>query len=168
MKLYEFQGKALFREAGIPIPRGALVTADSRKDLFAPSAVKAQVLSGGRGKAGGVLLVSNMEEAEKAADSILSLELKGEKVSALLVEEKMDIRREYYLAVTFDGEARTPLFMVSPSGGIWACRLSSSRARARSSQRCQAEPAILRKSLSSRRSVTSRARSQRQKRSQWA
>ncbi len=118
MKLYEFQGKALFEEAGIPIPRGALVTADSRKDLFAPSAVKAQVLSGGRGKAGGVLLVSNMEEAEKAADSILSLELKGEKVSALLVEEKMDIRREYYLAVTFDGEARTPLFMVSPSGGM--------------------------------------------------
>jgi len=118
MKLYEFQGKALFREAGIPVPRGAVVTASDRTGLFAPSAVKAQVLSGGRGKAGGVLLVSTMEEAEKAADSILSMELKGEPVRALLVEEKMNIRAEYYLAVTFDGEAGTPLFMASASGGM--------------------------------------------------
>ncbi len=118
MKLYEFQGKALFREAGIPVPRGAVVTAADRSGLFAPSAVKAQVLSGGRGKAGGVLLVSTQEEAEKAADSILSMELKGEPVRALLVEEKMNIRAEYYLAVTFDGEAGTPLFMASASGGM--------------------------------------------------
>ena len=118
MKLYEFQGKALFREAGIPVPKGAVVTASDRSGLFAPSAVKAQVLSGGRGKAGGVLLVSTQEEAEKAADSILSMELKGEPVRALLVEEKMNIRAEYYLAVTFDGEAGTPLFMASASGGM--------------------------------------------------
>lgn len=118
MKLYEFQGKALFREAGIPVPRGAVVTASDRSGLFAPSAVKAQVLSGGRGKAGGVLLVSTQAEAEKAAGSILSMELKGEPVRALLVEEKMNIRAEYYLAVTFDGEAGTPLFMASASGGM--------------------------------------------------
>ena len=118
MKLYEFQGKALFREAGIPVPRGAVVTASDRSGLFAPSAVKAQVLSGGRGKAGGVLLVSTQAEAEKAAGSILSMELKGEPVRALLVEEKMNIRAEYYLAVTFDGETGTPLFMASASGGM--------------------------------------------------
>lgn len=118
MKLYEFQGKTLFREAGIPVPRGAVVTASDRSGLFAPSAVKAQVLSGGRGKAGGVLLVSTQAEAEKAAGSILSMELKGEPVRALLVEEKMNIRAEYYLAVTFDGETGTPLFMASASGGM--------------------------------------------------
>jgi len=118
MKLYEFQGKSLFREAGIPVPKGAVVTASDRSGLFAPSAVKAQVLSGGRGKAGGVLLASTMEEAEKAAGSILSMELKGEPVKAVLVEEKMNIRAEYYLAVTFDGEAGTPLFMASASGGM--------------------------------------------------
>ena len=118
MKLYEFQGKSLFREAGIPVPKGAVVTASDRSGLFAPSAVKAQVLSGGRGKAGGVLLASTMDEAKKAADSILSMELKGEPVKAVLVEEKMNIRAEYYLAVTFDGEAGTPLFMASASGGM--------------------------------------------------
>jgi succinyl-CoA synthetase beta subunit len=118
MKLYEFQGKSLFREAGIPVPNGAVVTASDRSGLFAPSAVKAQVLSGGRGKAGGVLLASTMDEAKKAADSILSMELKGEPVKAVLVEEKMNIRAEYYLAVTFDGEAGTPLFMASASGGM--------------------------------------------------
>jgi len=118
MKLYEFQGKSLFREAGIPVPKGAVVTASDRSGLFAPSAVKAQVLSGGRGKAGGVLLASTMEEAEKAVGSILSMELKGEPVKAVLVEEKMNIRAEYYLAVTFDGEAGTPLFMASASGGM--------------------------------------------------
>lgn len=118
MKLYEFQGKSLFREAGIPVPKGAVVTASDRSGLFAPSAVKAQVLSGGRGKAGGVLLASTMDEAKKAAGSILSMELKGEPVKAVLVEEKMNIRAEYYLAVTFDGEAGTPLFMASASGGM--------------------------------------------------
>jgi succinyl-CoA synthetase beta subunit len=118
MKLYEFQGKALLREAGIPVPRGAVVTASDRSGLFAPSAVKAQVLSGGRGKAGGVLLADTLEEASQAADSILALELKGEPVKALLVEEKANIQAEYYLAVTFDGEERTPLFMASAAGGM--------------------------------------------------
>jgi len=118
MKLYEFQGKALFREAGIPVPGGAVVAAADRTGLFAPSVVKAQVLSGGRGKAGGVLLADTPEEAAKAADTILSMELKGERVQALLVEEKATIRAEYYLAVTFDGEERTPLFMASAAGGM--------------------------------------------------
>ena len=118
MKLYEFQGKALFREAGIPVPKGAVVTASDREGLFAPSAVKAQVLSGGRGKAGGVVLADTPDDAAKAADAILSMELKGEQVKALLVEEKANIVAEYYLAVTFDGESRTPLFMASASGGM--------------------------------------------------
>lgn len=118
MKLYEFQGKALFREAGIPVPKGAVVTASNREGLFAPSAVKAQVLSGGRGKAGGVVLADTLDDAAKAADSILSMELKGEPVKALLVEEKANIMAEYYLAVTFDGESRTPLFMASAAGGM--------------------------------------------------
>ena len=118
MKLYEFQGKALFKEAGIPVPRGALVTTDDRSGIFAPSVVKAQVLSGGRGKAGGIILADTVNEAREAADSILAMELKGEPVKALLVEEKIDIRAEYYLAVTYDGEAGTPLFMASAEGGM--------------------------------------------------
>ena len=118
MKLYEFQGKALFREAGIPVPRGEVVTANQRGGLFALCAVKAQVLSGGRGKAGGVQLASTMEEAGAAADRILSMKLKGEPVKAVLVEEKTAIRSEFYLAVTFDGESGTPLFMASASGGM--------------------------------------------------
>ena len=64
MKLYEFQGKSLFWEAGIPVPKGAVVTASDRSGLFAPSAVMAQVLSGGWGKAGGVLLASTMDAAK--------------------------------------------------------------------------------------------------------
>jgi succinyl-CoA synthetase beta subunit len=116
MKLYEFQGKALFREAGTPVPKGAVVTASNREGLFAPSAVKAQVLSWGRGKPEGVVLADTPDDAAKVADSILSMELKGEPVKALLVEEKANIRAEYYLAVTFDGESRTPLFMESAAG----------------------------------------------------
>ena len=80
--------------------------------------MKAQVLSGGRGKAGGVVLADTPDDAAKAADAILSMELKGEPVKALLVEEKANIVAEYYLAVTFDGESRTPLFMASASGGM--------------------------------------------------
>lgn len=118
MKLYEFQGKDLFRKGGIPVPKGAVVTADDMSGLFAPAAVKAQVLSGGRGKAGGVKLVSTLDEARKAAEEILAMELKGEEVRAVLVEEKAAIKGEYYMAVTFDGEEGTPLFMVSPSGGM--------------------------------------------------
>ena len=118
MKLYEFQGKNLFREEAIAVPKGVLVTSSDMSGLFAPAAVKAQVLSGGRGKGGGVKLVSTMEEAQRAAEDILALELKGEEVRGLLVEEKAPIKAEYYMAVTFDGEEGTPLFMVSPSGGM--------------------------------------------------
>lgn len=118
MKLYEFQGKELFRQAGIPVPRGIVCTAADRDGLFAPSVVKAQVLSGGRGKAGAVQIVPTVDEASRAADSILAMTLRDEPVRAVLVEEKANIQKEYYLAVTFDGEARTPLFMASASGGM--------------------------------------------------
>lgn len=118
MKLYEFQGKALFREAGIPVPKGTVCTAGDTGGLFAPSVVKAQVLSGGRGKAGAVQIVETRDEASRAAEAILSMTLRDEPVRAVLVEEKAKILKEYYLAVTFDGEAGTPLFIASASGGM--------------------------------------------------
>jgi len=120
MKLYEFQGKELFAEYGIPIPKGSIVrTIDEIKALNAPLVLKSQVLSGGRGKAGGVVLCNDNASLIQEAKRILGSTLKGEKVNALLVEEKLDIVQEYYLSIAIDGEeARKPLIMASIAGGM--------------------------------------------------
>ncbi|HHY92044.1 MAG TPA: ATP-grasp domain-containing protein, partial [Firmicutes bacterium] len=123
MKLFEYQAKQLFRDHGIPTPRGRLVK--SRTELEAvlpeltfPLVVKAQVLVGGRGKAGGVKFAGTPEELKTCAAALLGTPLKGEPVTALLLEEKVPVVEEYYLAVTLDRARRLPLIMFSRSGGM--------------------------------------------------
>ena len=120
MKLYEFQGKELFAQFGIPIPKGSIVrTIDEIRALNTPLVLKSQVLSGGRGKAGGVVLCNDSASLIKEAKRILGSTLKGEKVNALLAEEKLDIIQEYYLSIAIDGEeTRKPLIMASIAGGM--------------------------------------------------
>jgi succinyl-CoA synthetase beta subunit len=123
LDLYEYQGKELFRRFGIPVSEGRLATspADAREaaqGLGCPVVVKAQVLTGGRGKAGGIKLAETPAEADARAREILGLDIRGHTVHRLWVERASDIAREYYLSITFDRSAKKPLFMFTTQGGI--------------------------------------------------
>jgi succinyl-CoA synthetase beta subunit len=121
--LYEYQGKELFRRAGIPVSEGrlALTPQEARtaaEELGGPVVVKAQVLTGGRGKAGGIKLAADPGEAEARAGEILGLDIRGHVVRRLWVERASDIAKEYYLSLTFDRGAKKPLFMFTTEGGV--------------------------------------------------
>ena len=123
MDLYEYQGKELFRRAGIPVSEGKLATtaAEARaaaEELGGAVVVKAQVLTGGRGKAGGIKLAASPEEADARAAEILGLDIRGHVVRKLWIEKASDIEKEYYLSVTFDRGAKQPLFMFTTQGGV--------------------------------------------------
>ena len=123
MKLTEFQAKQLLAARGVPIPAGRLVStpddaAAAAEALGGQVAVKAQVRSGGRGKAGGVVVVSDAEEARDTATRLLGAELNGEMVTELLIEEAVDIAAERYLSVMIDPSAGRPLLMQSDQGGV--------------------------------------------------
>ncbi len=123
MDLYEYQGKELFRRFGIPVSDGRLATAPEEARLAAevlggPVVVKAQVLTGGRGKAGGVKLVDGPGDAEAKARDILGLDIRGHVVRRLWIEQASEIAKEYYLSITFDRGAKKPLYMLTTEGGI--------------------------------------------------
>ena len=123
MDLYEYQGKELFRRFGIPVSDGRLATtpAEARaaaEELGGPVVVKAQVLTGGRGKAGGVKLVDDPADAEAKAQDILGLDINGHIVRKLWIEQASDIAKEYYLSITFDRGVKQPLYMLTTEGGI--------------------------------------------------
>ena len=123
MDLYEYQGKQLFKQFGIPVSDGRFVTTpeDARKaaeELGGQVVVKAQVLTGGRGKAGGIQLANDPGEAEEKARQVLGLDIRGHVVEKLWIEKASDIAKEYYLSVTFDRGAKQPLFMFTTQGGV--------------------------------------------------
>ena len=123
MDLYEHQGKELFRQAGIPVSEGRLATTpaearEAAEALGGPVVVKAQVLTGGRGKAGGIKLAATPEEAEARAEEILGLDIRGHVVRKLWVERASDIAKEYYLSLTFDRSAKRALYMFTTRGGV--------------------------------------------------
>jgi succinyl-CoA synthetase beta subunit len=123
MDLYEYQGKELFRRIGIPVGDGRLATTpgearQAAEVLGGPVVVKAQVLTGGRGKAGGVKLAHTAHEAEEHAKNIIGLDIKGHVVKRLWIEQASDIAKEYYLSLTFDRGVKKPLFMFTTQGGI--------------------------------------------------
>jgi succinyl-CoA synthetase beta subunit len=121
--LYEYQGKELFRRYGIPVSDGRLATTPEEartaaEELGGPVVVKAQVLTGGRGKAGGVKLAGDPKDAEQKARDILGLDIRGHVVHKLWIEQASDIAKEYYLSVTFDRGEKKPLFMLTREGGV--------------------------------------------------
>src|SRR5436305_10151581 len=123
MDLHEYQGKELFRRYGIPVSEGRLATSPEEaraaaEDLAGQVVVKAQVLTGGRGKAGGVKLADGPADAERKAREILGLDIRGHFVRKLWIERASDIAKEYYLSVTFDRGAKRPLFMLTTEGGV--------------------------------------------------
>ncbi len=123
MDIHEYQAKELFRKAGIPVPPGEVAESAERAEEIAREyggrvVVKAQVHTGGRGKAGGVKLASDAEEARKHADRILGMEIKGLRVGKVLVTPAEEIESEAYVGVLVDRDEQAPVFMVSPEGGV--------------------------------------------------
>ena len=123
LDLHEYQGKELFRRYGIPVSEGVLATtpAEARTaadEIGGQVVVKAQVLIGGRGKAGGIKLAGSPEEAEEQAAEILGMDIRGHTVGKLWIERASDIEREYYLSLTLDRSAKKPLFMFTTQGGM--------------------------------------------------
>jgi len=121
--LYEYQGKQLFERFGIPVSEGRLATTPQEaraaaEELGGPVVVKAQVLTGGRGKAGGVKLADDPADAEAKAHDILGLDINGHVVRKLWIERASDIAKEYYLSITFDRGAKQPLYMLTTEGGV--------------------------------------------------
>jgi succinyl-CoA synthetase beta subunit len=123
MDLLEYQGKQLFARHGVPVPEGrpattvdeALAAAD---DVGYPCVVKAQVLIGGRGKAGGIKVAANPDEAREHAEAILGMDIRGLTVHEVWVEAASDIAAEYYTSIVFDRSAKAPLVLLSTKGGM--------------------------------------------------
>ena len=123
MDLYEYQGKQLFSRFGIPVSDGQVVDTpeearEAAERLGAPVMVKAQVLTGGRGKAGGIKGPASPDEAEAHARAILGMDINGHVARRVWIERASDIEREYYCSITFDRGAKQTLIMLTTAGGI--------------------------------------------------
>ena len=123
MNIHEYQAKEIFRKNGIPIPPGEVATTAEEAEAIARRhggtvVVKAQVHTGGRGKAGGVKLAKTPEEAKSVARDILKLRIKDLPVTKVLVTPAADIATEAYVGIIIDRASKRAVFMVSPAGGI--------------------------------------------------
>jgi len=123
MKIHEYQAREIFKKYGIPVSNGDVAETpeqayDIAKKIGKRVVVKAQVLVGGRGKAGGVKLADTPEDAKEKASEILGMEIKGLKVEKVFVAEAVNIAHEAYLGVVIDRRTKRPVVMVSPAGGV--------------------------------------------------
>ncbi len=123
MNLHEYQARALLAKHGVPVPDGDVASTASDVEKIARKlgsgvVVKAQVHTGGRGKAGGVKLADTPEEARTVADRILGMSIKGLTVEKVLVAPAAEIASESYVGVIVDRESQRAVFMVSPEGGV--------------------------------------------------
>ena len=123
MDLLEYQGKQLFARHGVPVPSGSPATSVDQAVAAAdetgyPCVIKAQVLIGGRGKAGGIKVAKDRAEAEAHAQAILGMDIRGFTVHEVWVEAASNIAAEYYASIVFDRSAKKPLVMLSTQGGM--------------------------------------------------
>lgn len=123
VRLFEYEGKNLLEKSKIPIPKGFFVKThaqarDVAAKLNVPVVVKAQVLAGRRGRVGGIRFADTPSEAAEMAKEVLKLEIAGKKVQRILVEEKLDILKEYYTGITADDSIKSPRVFFSTEGGV--------------------------------------------------
>ncbi len=123
MKIHEYQARQIFRDYGIPVPDDVLCytvreVENAAREMNCMTVIKAQVLTGGRGKAGGVKLARNVDEAIAAAKQILGMNIKGFKVEKVLVTKAADIEKEFYVGFVNDRNTKTITLMASAEGGI--------------------------------------------------
>ncbi len=132
MNLYEFEGKNIFEKYGMKIPRGVVVRRSDDDSMNTPHlfadvytnlgiqdvVVKAQVLSGKRGKNNGIKFCSSTKEVQKACEEIFQMEIRGQYVAAIRIEEKLAIAEEHYLSITYDTNKKQPVLIYSAQGGM--------------------------------------------------
>ena len=123
MDLFEYQAKELFAQHGIPVPKGRVATTPDEAHAIATElggrvVVKSQVKTGGRGKAGGIKVADDADDARAKAEQILGMDIKGHTVHRVLIEEASDIDKEYYFSILLDRSNRTYLVMASAEGGM--------------------------------------------------
>src|SRR5438309_6540540 len=131
MKIHEYQGKAILKEFGVPVPRGIVARTAEEAESAARElgtdvvVVKAQIHAGGRGKGGGVKLAKSPDEAREIARAMLGMKLvthqtgpEGREVRVLLIEEGLPIDKEFYLGIVLDRASGRPVFMASAAGGM--------------------------------------------------
>ncbi len=123
MRLYEYEGKELFKKHKIPVSESRLAKSPDEvykavTELGVPVVLKSQVLTGGRGKAGGIKIAEGANEARSIAEELFQLKIKGYPVRSLLIEPKLDIKTEYYIGVTIDRANYTLVVIASGEGGV--------------------------------------------------
>ena len=123
MDLLEYQGKQLFARHGVPVPKGLPAKSvddavNAADEIGYPCVVKAQVKIGGRGKAGGIKVAKDRNEAKEHAEAILGMDIRGFTVHEVWIEAASEIEEEYYASIVFDRSAKAPLFMLSTQGGM--------------------------------------------------
>ena len=123
MQLFEHEVKEIFREFGIEVPRGKLVknpeeVSEVVREIGGSVVLKPQILAKGRGKAGAILFADSPKEAEEKAGKLFGSEIKGEKVREILIEEKVDIKKELYAGIAVDFSVKKPVIIASSEGGV--------------------------------------------------
>ena len=123
MRLHEYEAREIFSKYGINIQQGGLAKTAQEAlqiatDIGVPVVLKSQVLVGGRGKAGGIKIIDNLNEVERAADEILKSEIKGYKPEGVLVLKKIEIKKEIYLGITIERTSGIPIIMLCSEGGV--------------------------------------------------
>jgi succinyl-CoA synthetase beta subunit len=123
LRIHEYQAKDLFDDGGLPVPREEVAedpdeARQAADDLGGSVVVKAQVHTGGRGKAGGVELVDSADEAAEAAERIIGMDIHGHPVNRVLVAEQIDYEQELYLGIVFDRDRQTNVLMACAEGGV--------------------------------------------------
>lgn len=119
MNLYEYMGKELFRQYGIPVPNGYVVEkVDELRDFSNPVVVKSQILLGGRGKSGGIKFAKNSEDLKGFTSQLLGSKIRDLTVSRVLIEDMINIGKEYYLSIALNRAERTPVIIASAEGGV--------------------------------------------------
>lgn len=117
MKLYEYEGKKLFAKYNIKTPNGWLLR-NVPQDITYPVMVKTQVLTGGRGKAGGIQKANNKKELDHITNELQSLIINGESLADIYVEETVDFQNEYYFSIIIDRNMKSPVLIISDQGGV--------------------------------------------------
>ena len=123
MKLFEYEAKAILQKYGIGIPKGKVVQSAeaavaAAKELNTRVFIKSQITVSGRGKAGGIISAANPTEAGTVSASLIGKIIKGIKVNTLLVEERLDLKEQYYASITVDRQAKCFVALASTSGGV--------------------------------------------------
>jgi succinyl-CoA synthetase beta subunit len=116
MKLLEYEAKHVLADAHIPIPKGVTVTDTANLEL--PVVLKSQVPTGGRGKAGGILVIESRDQLQPAVDKLLMLDIKGFTPKTILAEEKLSIQRELYLSILIDRQSASIKLIAHKNGGV--------------------------------------------------